>query len=418
MSFLQALRSFDFKAFYLSISFVGRAIHARSCLENKGRISYAQSTYFTFKRIRKSMTDAEYMRRAISLAEKGRGWTNPNPLVGCVIVKNGEIVAQGYHEKIGGWHAERNAILNSQADLTDATAYVTLEPCCHHGRTPPCSDLLIERGIKKVFIGSRDPNPLVSGKGAKQLRAAGIEVIEDFLREECDQLNPIFFHYIQTKRPYVLLKYAMTADGKIATSTGESKWVTGELARAKVQETRHQYRAIMVGVETVLADNPMLNSRMPNARQPVRIVCDSHLRTPLDCQLVQTAKDYPTIIATISDDLQKIAKFEPLGVEVLLCKAKNKRVDLSDLLQKLGEKQIDSLLIEGGASLNFSALESGVVNRVHCYIAPKLVGGQTAKTPIGGEGISDLSQAVKLKMNSIEMVGEDVLIDYEVIHPL
>lgn len=364
------------------------------------------------------MTDAEYMRRAISLAEKGRGWTNPNPLVGCVIVKNGEIVAQGYHEKIGGWHAERNAILNSQADLTDATVYVTLEPCCHHGRTPPCSDLLIERGIKKVFIGSRDPNPLVSGKGAKQLRAAGIEVIEDFLREECDQLNPIFFHYIQTKRPYVLLKYAMTADGKIATSTGESKWITGELARAKVQETRHQYRAIMVGVETVLADNPMLNSRMLNGRQPVRIVCDSHLRTPLDCQLVQTAKDYPTIIATISEDLQKIAKFEPLGVEVLLCKAKNKRVDLSDLLQKLGEKQIDSLLIEGGASLNFSALESGVVNRVHCYIAPKLVGGQTAKTPIGGEGISDLSQAVKLKMNSIEMVGEDVLIDYEVIHPL
>ena len=364
------------------------------------------------------MTDAEYMRRAISLAEKGRGWTNPNPLVGCVIVKNGEIVAQGYHEKIGGWHAERNAILNCQADLTDATAYVTLEPCCHHGRTPPCSDLLIERGIKKVFIGSRDPNPLVSGKGAKQLRAAGIEVIEDFLREECDQLNPIFFHYIQTKRPYVLLKYAMTADGKIATSTGESKWITGELARAKVQETRHQYRAIMVGVETVLADNPMLNSRMPNARQPVRIVCDSHLRTPLDCQLVQTAKDYPTIIATISDDLQKIAKFKPLGVEVLLCKAKNRRVDLSDLLQKLGEKQIDSLLIEGGASLNFSALESGVVNRVHCYIAPKLVGGKTAKTPIGGKGIGDLSQAVKLKMNSIEMVGEDVLIDYEVIHPL
>ena len=236
-------------------------------------------------------------------------------------------------------------------------------------------------------------------------------MIEDFLREECDQLNPIFFHYIQTKRPYVLLKYAMTADGKIATSTGESKWITGELARAKVQETRHQYRAIMVGVETVLADNPMLNSRMPNARQPVRIVCDSHLRTPLDCQLVQTAKDYPTIIATISEDLQKIAKFEPLGVEVLLYKAKNRRVDLS-------EKQIDSLLIEGGASLNFSALESGVVNRVHCYIAPKLVGGQTAKTPIGGEGIGDLSQAVKLKMNSIEMVGEDVLIDYEVIHLL
>ena len=354
------------------------------------------------------------MQRAISLAEQGRGWTSPNPLVGCVIVKNGKIVAEGYHEKIGGWHAERNAILNSDTDLSGATAYVTLEPCCHHGRTPPCSNLLIERGIKKVFIGSRDPNPLASGKGAKQLRAAGIEVVEDFMREECDKLNPIFFHYIQTKRPYVLLKYAMTADGKIATSTGESKWITGETARTKVQQTRHQYSAIMVGVETVLADNPMLNTRMPNAKQPVRVVCDSQLRTPLDCQLVQTAKEYRTVIATVCEDLQKIEQYRPLGVEVMVCKARNKRVDLDDLLQKLGEMQIDSLLIEGGSSLNFSALESGVVNRVHCYIAPKLVGGKQAKTPIGGEGIDDLSQAVKLKLVSMEMVGEDILIDYEV----
>ena len=360
------------------------------------------------------MTDIKYMQRAINLAERGRGWTSPNPLVGCVIVKNGKIVAEGYHEKIGGWHAERNAILNSNADITGATAYVTLEPCCHHGRTPPCSNLLIERGIKKVFIGSRDPNPLVSGKGVKQLRTAGVEVVEDFMREECDKLNPIFFHYIQTKRPYVLLKYAMTADGKIATSTGESKWITGETARAKVQETRHQYSAIMVGVETVLADNPMLNSRIPNARQPVRVVCDSQLRTPLDCQLVQTANEYRTVIATVCEDLQKIEQYRPLGVEVLVCKAKNKQVDLDDLLQKLGEMQIDSLLIEGGSSLNFSALESGVVNRVHCYIAPKLVGGKQAKTPIGGEGIGDLSQAVKLKLVSMEMVGEDILIDYEV----
>ena len=360
------------------------------------------------------MTDANYMQRAISLAEQGRGWTNPNPLVGCVIVKNGDIIAEGYHEKIGGWHAERNAILNSDTDLSGATAYVTLEPCCHHGRTPPCSDLLIEHGIKKVFIGSRDPNPLVSGKGAKQLRAAGIEVVEDFMREECDKLNPIFFHYIQTKRPYVLLKYAMTADGKIATSTGESKWITGETARTKVQQTRHQYSAIMVGVETVLADNPMLNARMPNAKQPVRVVCDSQLRTPLDCQLVQTAKEYRTVIATVCEDLQKIEQYRPLGVDVMVCKARNKRVDLDDLLQKLGEIQIDSLLIEGGSSLNFSALESGVVNRVHCYIAPKLVGGKQAKTPIGGEGIGGLSQAVKLKLISMEMVGEDILIDYEV----
>lgn len=361
------------------------------------------------------MTDLDYMRRAIVLATKGLGWTSPNPLVGCVIVKDGEIVAEGYHEKIGGWHAERNAILSCKEDLTGATAYVTLEPCCHHGRTPPCSDLLIERGIKKVFIGSSDPNPLVSGQGAKQLRQAGIDVVEGLLKGECDALNPIFFHYIQTKRPYVLMKYAMTADGKIATSIGESKWITGELARAKVQQTRHQYSAIMVGVDTVLADDPMLNSRMSNAKQPIRIVCDSQLRTPLDCQLVQTAKAYRTLMATVCEDEQKIEQFRSFGVEVLVCKAHNKRVDFPDLLQKLGELQIDSLLLEGGASLNFSALESGMVNRVHCYIAPKLVGGKLAKTPIGGEGIQQIAQAVGLKLNTMELIGEDILLDYEVL---
>ncbi len=360
------------------------------------------------------MTDAQYMAYAIELAKKAEGWTNPNPLVGCVIVKNGKIVAEGYHEKYGQWHAERNAILRSEQDLTGATAYVTLEPCCHQGRTPPCSDLLIERGIKKVFIGSRDPNPLVSGKGAKRLRAAGVEVIEDFMRTGCDELNPIFFHYIQTKRPYVLLKYAMTADGKIATHTGESKWITGELARAKLQQTRHQYSAIMVGVETVLADNPMLNSRMPNAKQPVRIVCDSQLRTPLNSQLVQTAKQYRTIIATLNYDTSTHQAYQQFGVEIIVTSDLNKRVNLPELLQKLGEMQIDSLLIEGGASLNFSALQAGCVNRVHCYIAPKLVGGKTAKTPIGGEGIGALANAVQLINPKITQIGEDILIEYDV----
>lgn len=360
------------------------------------------------------MTDLDYMHRAITLAELARGWTSPNPLVGCVIVKQGKIIAEGYHQKAGSWHAERNAILNCTADLSGATAYVTLEPCCHHGRTPPCSDLLIEKGIKRVVIGSRDPNPLVAGRGAAQLRQAGIEVVEDFLREECDALNPIFFHYIQTKRPYVLLKYAMTADGKIATHTGDSKWITGEAARANVQKTRHEYTAIMVGVETVLADDPMLNSRMENAKQPVRIVCDSRLRTPLDCKLVQTAKQYPIIIATLCDDAEKIEKYTACGVEILITQAKDKRVDLDDLLQKLGERGIDSLLIEGGSQLNFSVLEQGLVNRVHCYIAPKLIGGREAKTPIGGAGIAEIVNAVKLKNPTISQIGEDILIDYDI----
>ncbi|OOH89696.1 riboflavin biosynthesis protein RibD [Pasteurellaceae bacterium 15-036681] len=359
-------------------------------------------------------THLDYMRRAIALAEQARGWTNPNPLVGCVIVKEGEIIAEGYHERYGEWHAERNAILNSQNDVRGATAYVTLEPCCHHGRTPPCSDLLIERGIKTVVIGSRDPNPLVAGKGTNQLRQAGIEVIEDVLREECDKLNPIFFHYIQTKRPYVLLKYAMTADGKIATSGGESKWITGEQARANVQVTRHQYSSIMVGVDTVLADDPMLNSRMPNAKQLVRIVCDSSLRTPLESQLVQTAKEYRTIIATLNEDQNKHQPYQNFGVEIVVTKSKDKRIDLNDLLQKLGAMGIDSLLIEGGSNLNFSALQAGVINRVHCYIAPKLVGGVTAKTPIGGQGIEILANALKLKNPQISLIGEDILLDYEV----
>lgn len=362
------------------------------------------------------MTDADFMQRAISLAEQAQGWTNPNPLVGCVIVQQGNIIAEGYHARYGEWHAERNAILTCPHDLKGATLYVTLEPCCHHGRTPPCTDLIIESGIQKVVIGSRDPNPLVSDKGVAQLRQAGIEVVQDVLRSECDQLNPIFFHYIQTKRPYVLMKYAMTADGKIATSSGESKWITGESARENVQRTRHQYSAIMVGVGTVLADNPMLNSRMANAKQPVRIVCDSQLRTPLTSQLVQTAKQYRTIIATLNSNDEHHAQYREFGVEILTVAADNKRVDLSDLLQKLGQLGIDSLLLEGGSQLNFSALQAGVVNRVHCYLAPKLVGGNHAKTPIGGVGIAKLADAVPLAPPKITLCGEDILLDFEVLH--
>lgn len=362
------------------------------------------------------MTDFDYMRRAIALAEQARGWTSPNPLVGCVIVKQGKIIAEGYHQRAGDWHAERNAILNCTEDLRGATAYVTLEPCCHHGRTPPCSDLLIESGIARVVIGSSDPNPLVAGKGAEQLRKAGIEVSENVLKEECDALNPIFFHYIQTKRPYVLLKYAMTADGKIASYTGDSKWITNEVSRAQVQKSRHEYRAIMVGVETVLADDPMLNSRMPNAKQPLRIVCDSQLRTPLQSQLVQTAKQYPTLIATLNNDAEKHANYTACGVEILVTDARDKRVDLSDLLQKLGERGIDSLLIEGGSQLNFSVLEQGLVNRVHCYIAPKLLGGAQAKTPIGGIGIAKMADAVNLSTPKVTTMGDDILLDFEVVH--
>lgn len=362
------------------------------------------------------MNHSLFMQRAIALAKKGKGWTNPNPIVGCVIVRDGQIVAEGYHQRYGEWHAERNAILSYQGDLTGTTAYVTLEPCCHHGRTPPCSALLIEKGISTVVIGSRDPNPLVSGQGVQALLDAGITVIQDVLKDECDKLNPIFFHYIQTKRPYVLMKYAMTADGKIATCGGESKWITSEVARKFVQQTRHEYSAIMVGVETLLADDPMLNCRLPDSKQPIRIICDSNLRTPLTSQLVATAKQYRTLIATINTNEKQHQAYQQYGVEILVTKANNKRVDFADLLQKLGQLYVDSLLVEGGATLNFSLLESGLVNRVHCYIAPKLVGGVTAKTPIGGVGIEQLCNAIKLKQPTVSLIGDDILLDYEVIN--
>ena len=243
------------------------------------------------------MPEEKYMRRAIELAKKGSGHVNPNPLVGAVIVKDGEIIGEGYHECYGQLHAERNAIASLTESAEGATIYVTLEPCCHYGKTPPCTEAIIEQKIKRVVIGSRDPNPKVSGKGIKMLQEAGIEVIEDFMREECDRLNPVFFHYITTKTPYVVMKYAMTLDGKIATKTGASKWITGEPARQEVQHMRHRYMGIMAGIGTVLADDPMLNVRVEGWKSPVRIVCDSSLRIPLDSQIVRSAKEYRTIVA-------------------------------------------------------------------------------------------------------------------------
>ena len=232
------------------------------------------------------MIKEEYMRRAIELAKRATGFTNPNPLVGVVIVKEDRIIGEGYHEKCGQLHAERNAFASLKESAEGATLYVTLEPCCHYGKTPPCTEAIVENKIARVVIGSRDPNPLVAGKGVRFLREHGIEVIEDYLREECDRINPVFFHYITTKMPYVVLKYAMTADGKTATVTGDSKWITNDASRMKVQHMRHRYMGIMAGIGTVLADDPMLNVRVERLKSPIRIICDSNLRIPLDSQIV------------------------------------------------------------------------------------------------------------------------------------
>ena len=273
------------------------------------------------------------MERAIELAKRARGFTSPNPMVGAVIVKDGKVIGEGYHERCGELHAERNALASLTESAEGATIYVTLEPCCHYGKTPPCTEAIIEHKLAKVVIGSRDPNPLVSGKGAAILRKAGIEVVEDFMREECDAINPIFFHYITTKRPYVAMKYAMTMDGKIATRTGASKWITGEAARNHVQTLRHAYKGIMVGIGTVLADNPMLNCRMQGGIDPVRIVCDTHLRIPMDCQIVQTADTIETILATSTNEKEKIDQLIKKGVQILQIPEKDGCIDLNLLMQ-------------------------------------------------------------------------------------
>lgn len=254
--------------------------------------------------------DPQYMRRAIELALSAKGRTNPNPMVGAVIVKDGRVIGEGYHHRYGDLHAERDAIKNLKKSAQGATIYVTLEPCCHYGKQPPCTLAIVEAGISRVVIGSRDPNPLVSGQGAAFLRKNGIEVIEDYLREECDGINPVFFHYIVNKEPYVALKYAMTADGRIATDFGDSKWITGQRARAYVHDLRSYYTGILAGIGTVLADDPLLTCRLPGGRNPIRIIMDSHLKIPLDCNLVKSINEAPLIVACLDKYLTDNENYE------------------------------------------------------------------------------------------------------------
>ena len=333
-----------------------------------------------------------------------------------IIVEDGKIIGEGYHKKYGELHAERNAIASLTESAEGAVIYVTLEPCCHHGKTPPCTEAIIEQKIRKVVIGSRDPNPKVAGKGVQMLREAGVTVVEDFMREECDQLNPVFFHYITTKTPYVVMKYAMTLDGKIATKTGASKWITGESARKEVQHMRHQYMGIMAGIGTVLADDPMLNVRVEGWKSPVRIVCDSKLRIPPGSQIVKSAEKYRTIVAYAEQKnaKEKIKILHTMGVETIYCPDEKNQIDLKKLMADLGNRGIDSILLEGGGTLNDSALRAGIVKEVQAFVAPKLFGGVAGKTPVEGIGVELPSEAVELKYTDICQIGEDIRIKCQV----
>lgn len=366
------------------------------------------------------MAEEQFMKRAIELAKQGAGWTAPNPLVGAVVVKNGRVIGEGYHRKYGELHAERNALAACTEDPAGATLYVTLEPCCHYGKTPPCTEIIIEKKIAKVVIGSRDPNPKVAGKGARILREHGIEVVEDYMREACDALNPVFFHYITTKTPYVVLKFAMTLDGKIATRTGASKWITGEAARNHVHQLRGRYAGILAGIGTVLEDDPMLNCRIDGAHQPLRIILDSHLRIPMGSRLVRSAKEYPLLIVCNEstrdreEGTNRIQKLEEAGAKVWTLPEKNGHPDLNVLIQRLGEEKIDSVLIEGGGTVNEAALKAHIVHHVYAYIAPKIFGGEDAKTPVEGLGIRLPQECAKLRLAKITVLLNDMLLEYDV----
>ncbi len=432
---------------------------------NQNNLVYTASQYVNSSI--ESDLDPQYMRRAIELALSAKGRTNPNPMVGAVIVKDGRVIGEGYHHRYGDLHAERDAIKNLKKSAQGATIYVTLEPCCHYGKQPPCTLAIVEAGISRVVIGSRDPNPLVSGQGAAFLRKNGIEVIEDYLREECDGINPVFFHYIVNKEPYVALKYAMTADGRIATDFGDSKWITGQRARAYVHDLRSYYTGILAGIGTVLADDPLLTCRLPGGRNPIRIIMDSHLKIPLDCNLVKSINEAPLIVACLDKYLtdneairKKIATLKSMGVTVLGVAAQGsggftqydleddhkdnheedhkenykadhkaipthetkaewaddsgEHISVEDLLYKLGKLKIDGILVEGGKHINAAFIAAGKVNKIYTFVGAQIVGGSGTYTPVADIGISKMEESIRLSDPEIRAFDTDVLIEYEV----
>ena len=359
--------------------------------------------------------DERFMARAVELARRGAGWTSPNPLVGAVIVRDGRIIGEGWHHRFGGPHAEREALAACSESPAGATAYVTLEPCCHTGKTPPCTEALIEAGIARVVVGVLDPNPLVAGRGNEALRRAGIEVAVGVLEPSCRAVNEPFLHAMEQRRPLVMAKYAMTLDGKVATWEGLSRWVTGEAARRRVHEDRHRHAGVMVGIGTALADDPLLTCRLDGREvsQPARVVVDAAARLPLESQLVRTASEAPVIVAVAEGAL--LARRNALaerGCAVVAVPAREGRVDPRILMELLWQRfSLDSLIVEGGPTLLGSLFDEGLVDRVQAYIAPKIFGGLEALGPVAGRGVGDPADAPVLSEVSLQMMGGDVLLE-------
>jgi len=380
------------------------------------------------------MTDRDYMKLALQLAERGRGRTRPNPMVGAVIVKNGRIIATGYHRKAGQPHAEVIALASAGPKAKGATLYLNLEPCCHDDkRTPPCTRAVLASGIKRVVVAMQDPNPKVTGKGIRELTRAGIKVKTGVLRSEAEHLNEVFAKWITTGRPFVTMKVATSLDGKIASATGESHWITGKTARAYVHQLRSEVDAVMVGIGTILADDPRLTARLAGKKgyDPIRIVVDSRLRIPLESKILHLASpparkgelkfrtfgagqlqsSARTVLATTKRaSNEKIQEVEKLGAQVLVMEDSNGRVNLTALMKELGRIEITNLLLEGGSELNASMLCEGLVDKAIFLIASKIIGGQNAISAVGGSMARPLSQAFNVSDLQVRRLGEDLLI--------
>lgn len=365
-----------------------------------------------------NVTDEYFMREALRLAQHAEGRTSPNPLVGAVIVRDGRIVASGWHRKAGTPHAEVHALRMAGDLARGATLYVTLEPCAHYGRTGPCAIAVRDAGIARVVIGMQDPNPLVAGKGIKILKDAGIDVTVGVLEDEARRLNEVFLHYITTGLPFTVVKCAMTLDGKIATAAGDSQWITSEAARHRVHALRDRYDAILCGIGTVLADDPSLTTRLPDrvGKNPIRIIVDSQARTPLHSHVVTDGLAKTILAVSDAAPVERVQALEKAGVEVFRCgkmesgPASHALVDLPCLMKELARREIASVLVEGGGRVNFSLFSAGLVDKVLAFVAPKIVGGAAAKTPVEGAGFQRLSDAVELTSLTAETVGADILL--------
>ncbi len=355
--------------------------------------------------------DRKYMEMALGLAEKGLGHVDPNPMVGAVIVRDGRVLSAGWHRKYGSLHAERDALSSCPEDPAGATMYVTLEPCCHYGKQPPCTSAIIEAGISRVVMAMYDPNPLVAGHGAELLREKGIEVVSGLCEAEARYQNRVFVKYISEGLPWVVHKTAMTLDGHIATVSGDSRWVSCEESRRTVHEMRGHYTGIMAGIGTVLADDPMLNCRIDGMRQPVRIIVDSLARLSCDSAIARSAETYRTVLThTAAAGRDNLEKLRGCGIMTIECASgKDGKVNLHDLMRRLGQMSVNSILLEGGAALAWSMISEGLVDEHYIFVAPKISGGENAKCPVGGAGFDKMRQALQVDVESVTQSGTDWL---------